>query len=61
MKTVYLKINKLPEQSRQMRELAGNKDVNFKQAEKIREEQNKIYNKVEFFKNFVKVKNQLER
>jgi hypothetical protein len=60
MKTVYLKINKLTEQSRQMRELAGNKDVNFKQAEKIREEQDKIYNKLEFFKNFVKVKNQLE-
>ena len=44
----------------EMREIASDEKVGFEKSKKIREEQTKLYNKLNFFKNFVKANQKLE-
>ena len=44
----------------EMREIASDEKVDFEKSKKIREEQTKLYNKLNFFKNFVKANQKLE-
>lgn len=60
MKDIYMKINKMNKKSFEMREIASDEKVDFEKSKKIREEQTKLYNKLNFFKNFVKANQKLE-
>lgn len=60
MKDIYMEINKMNKKSFEMREIASNEKVDFEKSKKIREEQTKLYNKLNFFKNFVKANQKLE-
>lgn len=60
MKDIYMEINKMNKKSLKMREIASDEKVDFEKSKKIREEQTKLYNKLNFFKNFVKANQKLE-
>lgn len=60
MKDIYMEINKMNKKSFEMREIASDEKVSFEKSKKIREEQTKLYNKLNFFKNFVKANQKLE-
>ena len=60
MKDIYMEINKMNKKSFEMREIASDENVDFEKSKKIREEQTKLYNKLNFFKNFVKANQKLE-
>ena len=60
MKDIYMEINKMNKKSFEMREIASDEKVDFEKSKKIREEQTKLYNKLNFFKNFVKANQKLE-
>lgn len=60
MKDIYMEINKMNKKSFEMREIASDEKVGFEKSKKIREEQTKLYNKLNFFKNFVKANQKLE-
>ena len=60
MKDIYMEINKMSKKSFEMREIASDEKVDFEKSKKIREEQTKLYNKLNFFKNFVKANQKLE-
>ena len=60
MKDIYMEINKMNKKSLEMREIASDEKVDFEKSKKIREEQTKLYNKLNFFKNFVKANQKLE-
>ena len=60
MKDIYMEINKMHKKSFEMRETALDEKVDFEKSKKIREEQTKLYNKLNFFKNFVKANQKLE-
>ena len=60
MKDIYIEINKMNKKSFEMREIASDEKVDFEKSKKIREEQTKLYNKLNFFKNFVKANQKLE-
>lgn len=60
MKDIYMEINKMNKKSFEMRKIASDEKVDFEKSKKIREEQTKLYNKLNFFKNFVKANQKLE-
>ena len=60
MKDIYMEINKMNKKSFEMREIASDEKVDFEKSKTIREEQTKLYNKLNFFKNFVKANQKLE-
>ena len=60
MKDIYMEINKMNKKSFEMREIASDEKVDFEKSKKIREEQTKLYKKLNFFKNFVKANQKLE-
>ena len=60
MKDIYMEINKMNKKSFEMREIASDEKVDFEKSKKVREEQTKLYNKLNFFKNFVKANQKLE-